>query len=118
MDTIFLQDLRVETIIGIYAWERETRQIVSLDLEMATDVSRGAVTDSIDDALDYKSVAKRLLTFIGDSRFQLVETLAEHIAELVMKEFGVPWIKVTLNKPGAISGARNVGVCIERGKRS
>lgn len=117
MDIVFLHDLRVETIIGIYDWERETRQIVSIDLEMATDTRRGAASDHIDDALDYKAIAKRLISFVGDSQFQLVETLAERIADILLQEFQVPWVQVTLHKPGAISGARDVGVRIVRGEQ-
>lgn len=116
MDRIFLRDLRVETIIGIYDWERETPQTVSIDLELATDVARAAASDDIADALDYKAIAKRLIAFVGASRFQLVETLAESIATLLREEFGVPWVRVTVNKGGAIRGASAVGVEIERGQ--
>lgn len=117
MDTIFLHELRVEAIIGIYDWERETPQTVSIDLEMATDNRAAAASDSIEDALNYKSVAKRITAFVGDSSFQLVETLAERIAAILLEEFAIPWARVTVSKPGAIRGARNVGVCIERGVR-
>ena len=116
MDRIFLRDLRVETIIGIFDWERETPQTVSIDLEMATDVARAAQSDDIADALDYKAVAKRLIAFIGESRFQLVETLAERIATILREEFGVAWVRVTVNKGGAVRGASGVGVVIERGQ--
>lgn len=115
MDIVFLEDLRIETIIGIYDWERETRQIVSLDLEMGVDTRPAAMSDSIVDALDYKGVAKRLISFIADSKFQLLETLAERVAETLMSEFDIGWVKIRVSKPGAISGSRNVGVCIERG---
>lgn len=118
MDTVFLRDLRIETVIGIYDWEREIRQPVVLDLEMGTDVRRAAASDSINDALDYKSVAKRLITFVEQSEFQLVETLAERCAAIVLDEFGVGWVRLTLNKIGAVTGARDVGVIIERGERS
>ncbi len=116
MDRIFLRDLRVETIISIFDWERETPQTVSIDLEMATDVARAAQSDDIADALDYKAVAKRLIAFIGESRFQLVETLAERIATILREEFGVAWVRVTVNKGGAVRGASAVGVMIERGQ--
>ncbi len=116
MDRIFLRDLRVETIIGIFDWERETPQTVSIDLELATDVARAAASDDIADALDYKAVAKRLIAFIGESRFQLVETLAERIATILREEFGVAWVRVTVNKGGAVRGASAVGVMIERGQ--
>jgi dihydroneopterin aldolase len=114
VDTIFLNDLRVETVIGIYDWERRIRQTVSINLEIAADIRRAAASDAIEDTLNYKAVAKRLIEFVEGSSFQLVETLAERIAGIVVTEFDVPRVKVTLNKPGAIRGARDVGVCIER----
>lgn len=117
MGIVFLRDLRVETIIGVFDWERTARQVVAIDLEMAADVARAAASDSIEDALDYKAISKRLIDFVSSSSYQLVETLAEEIARIVREEFGVPWVKVTLSKPGAIRGARDVGVIIERGER-
>jgi 7,8-dihydroneopterin aldolase/epimerase/oxygenase len=113
-DCIFLRDLKVETTIGIWEWERRIRQYVSIDLEMAADIARAAATDRIEDTLNYKGVAKRVQEFVGESSFQLVETLAERIAALVLEEFGVSWVRVTVNKPGAIRGARDVGVSIRR----
>lgn len=113
-DIIFLRDLRIDTVIGIFDWERELRQTVILDLEMATDVRKAAASESIEDALDYKAVSKRLLAFVGESEFQLVETLAERCAEIIIREFNVPWLKLRLNKIGAIRHARDVGVIIER----
>jgi dihydroneopterin aldolase len=115
-DTIFLHDLKVETIIGIEDWERKIRQTVSIDLEMGADIRRTAKTDSIDDTLNYKAVAKRVQQFVTESEFQLVETMAERIAELVLGEFEVPWIQVRVSKPGAIRGSDNVGVLIHREK--
>ena len=117
MDIIFLHDLRVETVIGIWEWERKIRQTVAIDLEMSADIRKAAATDSVDDTLNYKLVAKRLQQFVGESSFQLVETLAEKIAGNVLDEFEVSWVKVKVNKPGAIRGARDVGVLIERGVR-
>ncbi len=114
MDTIFLSDLRVETLIGIFDWERQIRQTVSIDLEMATDIRKAAATDRIEDTLDYKAVAKRVISFVESSEFYLVETLAERVAGIVTGEFGVPWVRLTLSKPGAIRGARDVGIRIER----
>ncbi len=117
MDIIYLRDLRIDTIIGIYDWERKMKQTVIIDLEMATDIRKAADSDNIDDTLNYKSVAKRLINFVGDSEFELVESLAERIAELVMTEFNVPWLRLSLNKKGAVRGVRDVGVIIERGNR-
>ncbi len=117
MDIVFLRDLRIDTIIGIYGWERHTTQTLVLDLEMSADIAAAAATDRIEDTLDYKAVAKRLIQFVGESRFQLVETLAERCAQIVREEFGVRWVRLTLNKQGAVRGARDVGVIIERGER-
>ena len=114
MDTIFLRDLRVETIVGVWDWERKIRQTVSIDLEMAADIRGAAASDSLDDTLNYKLVAKRVQQFVAESSFQLVETLAEKIAEVVLNDFNVPWVEVRVNKPGAIRGARDVGVKIRR----
>ncbi len=114
MDIVFVRDLQIETVIGIFDWERRIRQTVSLDLEMGADIRRAAASDAIDDALDYKAVSKRLIEFVGASEFQLVETLAERIAAIVLEEFGVPWLRLTVNKPGAVRGSRSVGVVIER----
>ena len=113
-DIIFLSDLRVQTVIGIWDWERAIKQTVAIDLEMATDIRKAAASDSIEDTLDYKSVAKRIIEFVEQSSFQLVETMAEQIAGIIMDEFGVPWVKVRLSKPGAIRGSREVGILIER----
>ncbi len=117
MDIIFLQALEVETVIGIYDWERQIKQKVIFDIEMSTDIHKAAASDHIDDTLNYKAVAKRIIGFVEESRFQLVETLAERVAEIVLTEFEVSWVKVTLNKTGAIRGARGVGIMIERGNR-
>ena len=113
-DSIFLRDLRIDAIIGIWEWERKIRQTVSIDLEMGADIARAAETDAIEDTLDYKKIAKRVQQFVSDSEFRLVETLAENIAAIVLAEFDVPWVQVRVNKPGAIRGARDVGVSIRR----
>jgi dihydroneopterin aldolase len=117
MDIIFIRDLRIDAVIGIYDWERSIRQTLRLDLEMATDIARAAASDRIDDTLNYKAVAKRVIAFVEQSEFQLVETLAERVAELVQGEFAVPWLRLTLNKGGALRGAQGVGIIIERGVR-
>ncbi len=114
MDKIFLSQLSVECIVGIWDWERRVKQTVIIDVEMAADIRKAAATDHIDDTIDYKRVAKRLLAFVGESQYQLVETLTEAIAKVIVTEFGVSWVKVRLNKRGAIRGARDVGIEIER----
>jgi len=116
MDIVFIRELTVETIIGIFDWEREIKQTVSLDIEMATDISKASLSDHIDDALDYKAISKRLITFIESSEFQLVETMAEKVCALILEEFNTHWVKLRLSKPGAIKGAKDVGVLIERCK--
>lgn len=115
MDTVFIRGLEVETVIGIFDWERCIRQRVRIDLEMAADIAQAAATDAIEDALDYKAIGKRIIGFVGDSEFLLVETLAEQVAGIVREEFGVPWLRLSVSKPGALRGADDVGVTIERG---
>jgi dihydroneopterin aldolase len=115
MDRVFIENLTVETVIGIYDWEREIRQAVSLDLEMDFDILTAASSDAIEDTLDYKAVSKRLIHFIEQSQFQLVETLAERCASIVLDEFPVHHLKLKLSKPGAVRGSSAVGVIIERG---
>ena len=114
MDKIFIHALKAEAIIGIYDWERQVRQTVLIDLELAADIRKAALTDSIDDTLNYKRVAKRILAFVEGSQFHLVETLAEHVAMLVLDEFGVSWVRIILSKPGAVRSSKDVGVTIER----
>lgn len=118
MDKIFLNELKVDTVIGIWEWERRIRQTVVIDLEMSADIAKAAATDDVADTLNYKSVAKRIQDFVANSSFQLVETLAERVAAIVRDEFDVQWVKVRVNKPGAIRGSRDVGILIERGERT
>jgi dihydroneopterin aldolase len=118
MDIVYLRGLEIETLIGIYGWERQIKQTIVIDLEMATDIRKAATTDNINETLNYKAVAKRLIDFVSHSEFQLVETLAERIAEIVLTEFSVPWLRLQLNKPGAVRGAQDVGIIIERGDKS
>jgi 7,8-dihydroneopterin aldolase/epimerase/oxygenase len=113
-DRIFLHGLTAECIIGFIDWERRVRQTVVVDLEMPVDCRHAAHSDEVADTLDYKKVAKRALEFIGASEFKLVETLAHRLALIVLEEFGVEWVRVSLNKPGAIRSSRDVGVVIER----
>lgn len=117
MDIIYLNDLRIETVIGINDWERRIRQTIVLDLELGTDIRRAAASDDIAHTLDYKAVAKRVIAFVEGSSFFLVETLAERIAGILMDEFKVPWCRLRLNKQGAVRYVRDVGVVIERGAR-
>jgi 7,8-dihydroneopterin aldolase/epimerase/oxygenase len=113
-DIVFLNDLRVQTVIGIFEWERRIQQTVAFDLEMAHDLRAAARSDSIEDCLDYKAVAKRVIGLVEASEFHLVEALADAVARTLIAEFQLPWIRVTLNKPGAVRGSRDVGVRIER----
>jgi 7,8-dihydroneopterin aldolase/epimerase/oxygenase len=116
MDKIFLTALSAEAVIGIFDWERGIKQKIEIDLELSLDLAAAAKSDSIDDTLNYKSVAKRVLAFVEESRFQLVETLAERIAGLVLAEFPVSQVRVAVHKPGAIRNSRDVGVIIERSR--
>jgi 7,8-dihydroneopterin aldolase/epimerase/oxygenase len=113
-DRIFLHGLTAECIIGFIDWERRVRQTVVLDIELPVDCRRASRTDEVADTLDYKQVAKRVLAFVATSEFKLVETLAHRVALLILQEFAVDWVRVALNKPGAIRNSRDVGVVIER----
>ncbi|MCH7538059.1 MAG: dihydroneopterin aldolase [Proteobacteria bacterium] len=117
MDKIFLSELKIDTVIGLWEWERRIRQTVVVDLEMSANIAKAAATDDVADTLNYKSVAKRVQEFVSESSFKLVETLAENIAAIIRDEFDVAWVKVRVGKPGAIRGSRDVGVVIERGER-
>ena len=117
MDIVFIEALEIDTVIGIYDWERQITQKVVLDIEMAFDNRHPAASDDIVDTLNYKDVSKRLIAFVGESNFGLVESLAERCADIIREEFGVPWLRLKLSKPGAVTGSRAVGVIIERGAR-
>ena len=114
MDKIFITALKTEAIIGIFDWERQVKQTVIVDIEISADIAKAALSDSINDTLNYKRIAKRVLAFVEESKFHLVETLAEHIAMLLLEEFGVAWVGLSLSKPGAIRSSRDVGVKLER----
>ncbi|MDX1379563.1 MAG: dihydroneopterin aldolase [Xanthomonadales bacterium] len=116
-DRVVIEDLRVQTVIGVFDWEREIKQTVTLDLELAFDIRAAAQSDAIEDTLDYKAVSKRLIEFVERSEFQLVESLAERCAAIVLDEFPVRWLRLKLGKPGAVRGSSSVGVIIERGTR-
>ena len=113
-DIIYIKDLRVQTIIGIFDWERKTKQEVSIDMEFPFDCKKAAVSDSIDDALDYKVITKAVIKFVEESSFQLQETLAEGIAALIKDNFDVESLKLRISKPGALRGAKDVGLVIYR----
>ncbi|MCK5191505.1 MAG: dihydroneopterin aldolase [Methylococcales bacterium] len=117
MDIIFLGGLEATTIIGIYDWERETKQTLVFDIEMAFDITKAAKTDDIQHTLDYKSVSERVVSFVEQSEYFLVEKLIEEIANVLLTEFDTPWVKISLNKRGAISRAKDVGIIIERGEK-
>jgi len=115
MDIVYIRELKIETVIGIFDWERSIRQKVILDLEMVADIQAAAETDQIAQALDYNAVSQRVIQFVEGSEFKLIETLAERVASLVLEEFSVPWLRLRLSKPGAVKGAKDVGVLLERG---
>jgi dihydroneopterin aldolase len=114
MDKIFIRALKTEAIIGIFDWERQVKQTVLIDIELSADIRKAALSDSIGDTLNYKRVAKRVLAFVEASHFHLVEALAEHVAMLILEEFGVAWVSIVLSKPGAVRSSREVGVALER----
>jgi dihydroneopterin aldolase len=115
-DRIFLRGLTAECIIGFIDWERRVKQTVVVDLEIPVDCRHAAMTDEVADTVDYKKVAKRVLAFIEASEFKLVETLAQRLALLILEEFPLEWIRLSINKPGAIRNSRDVGVAIERSR--
>jgi len=114
-DLVLIEGLEIRTVIGIYDWEREIRQTVRLDIEMAWDISKAGQSDDIADTLDYKAVSKRLIEFVEASSFGLIEKLAESCAVILLQEFQVPWLRLKMSKPGAVRGSENVAVLIERG---
>jgi dihydroneopterin aldolase len=115
MDLVFIRDLRINTIIGIYDWEREVKQTLVFDVEMATDIHKAAATANIEFALNYHAISQRIIAYVESHHALLVETLAENVAALIRNEFHVPWIRLTLTKPNAVLGASGVGIIIERG---
>ncbi|PIE40955.1 MAG: dihydroneopterin aldolase [Gammaproteobacteria bacterium] len=117
MDRVYIRELKIQTVIGVFDWERSIKQTVVVDLEMAADIKRAAASDDIADALDYGAISERVVAFVEGNHFKLVETLAEKLAELIQQEFAVPWLQLRLSKPGAVRGAKDVGVMIERGAK-
>ncbi len=117
MDIVYIKKLQADAVIGVYEWERSIRQTLVLNLELGSDNRAAAATDGIAEAVDYDAISKRVLAYVRASEFQLIETLAERVAELVLAEFAIPWLRLSLGKPGAVADAEDVGVIIERGER-
>ncbi len=118
MDTVFIRDLSMDAVIGVFGWERQVRQRITINLEMGTDITQAAKTDDLKYTLDYKAISQIIRTLVEDNQPQLVETLIELIANTVMKEFNIPWLRISIAKPGAVRGSAAVGVTIERGERA
>ena len=118
MDTVFIRDLSMDAVIGVFGWERQVRQRITINLEMGTNISSAAKTDAIEDTLDYKAISQRIRQIVDENQPQLVETLIELIATKIMKEFSIPWLRISIAKPGAVRGSAAVGVTIERGVKS
>lgn len=118
MDIIYLSQLKLETLIGVYEWERQAKRTIFIDLELATDTRRAAATDDISHTVDYGVLTRRLTELAEKSEFFLIETLAEHLANAILQEFNVPWLRLKLSKRGAVSNADDVGLIIERGSLS
>jgi len=117
MNIVYIKGLQAQSVIGVYAWEREIRQTLVLDLEMASDTARAAASDQIADALDYATISSQVISLVEGSEYQLIESLAEEVAGMVLKDFGVSWLRLRLSKPGAVAEAEDVGVIIEVGER-
>jgi len=117
MDIVFLHGLQVDCVVGLWDWERAIRQRIIIDLDMATDIEKTAASGKLEDTIDYSAVSKRIQTLVVEGKFELVETMAEKIAETLMGEFSIPWCRVRINKRGAVTGATDVGVIIERGSQ-
>jgi dihydroneopterin aldolase len=116
VNIVYIRALRAQAVIGVYEWERHIRQTVVLDLEMASDTARAAASDQIADALDYAAISSRVIALVEASEYQLLETLADAVARMITCEFGVPWLRLRLSKPGAVAAADDVGVIIEIGE--
>ena len=118
MDTLFLRDFRLQMIIGIYEWERKVPQTVQLDLEIGLPHSRACQTDDVADSINYADVAQRIRDTVAQRNFNLVEALAEHVAQVILSEFGSPWVKICVTKLAVVRGIKQLGICIERGQKT
>jgi dihydroneopterin aldolase len=117
VNIVYVRGLRAQAVIGVYEWERHIRQTLVLDIEMGSNTARAAASDQIADALDYAELSKQVIALVEGSEYQLIETLAEVVAQTIMRDFGVPWLRLRLSKPGAVAEADDVGVVIEAGER-
>ncbi|MDG2156159.1 MAG: dihydroneopterin aldolase [Gammaproteobacteria bacterium] len=117
MDIVFIRDLEIECIIGIWGWERKMPQTVNIDIDMGTDVTKASETEDIEHCVDYKSVSQSVTGLVKEGRFKLVETLADRVAVHIMATYHVPWVRIRVSKPGAVKHSREVGVMVERGSR-
>ena len=117
MDIVYIRGLKAEAVIGVYDWERDIRQQLVLDLDLASDNRAAAAGDDIARAVDYDAISRRVVAYVEESQFQLIETLAERLAALLQEEFEISWLRLRLAKPGAVAAADAVGVEIERGTR-
>ena len=115
MDTVFIRGLKAKAVIGVFDWEKQIRQNLILDLDLRADVAHAAASDTLEDAVDYKAISQRVVEFVEDSQYQLVESLAEAVARIVREEFAVSWVRIRIAKPFAVRTAQEVGVVIERG---
>jgi dihydroneopterin aldolase len=117
VNIVYIKGLRAQAVIGVYEWERDIRQLLVLDLEMASDTTKAAASDEIVQALDYATISQRVIALVESSEYQLIETLANAVATMIQRDFGVPWLRLRLSKPGAVAAAEDVGVIIEVGER-
>ncbi len=117
MDIVYLHNLKVDTVIGVWEWERRIRQTLIFDIDLGTDVSRAGESDAIEDTVDYKAVSDRVMSFARGSEFRLIEALATHLAKIILDEFDVRWVRIRINKQGVVRHVRDIGVVIERGER-
>lgn len=118
MDMIYLKDLRVDAKIGVWEWERKILQTLVIDLDFAVDIGVASDSDKLDDTVDYKAISDRIMEFVGSSQFNLLEALAENLSKVLMGEFGLPWLRLKINKVGVLNGVKDVGIVVERGERN